>query len=266
MIEAERALATNRAGWNRVAASFHGSTALPEYGPMAPSEDTLGLLDPTPELCALELGCGSGHSLRYLAERGARELWGLDLSPVQIAFAEETLRAFALRCRLFESPMEVNPGIPTGHFDLVFSIWGMGWTTDLPATLALVAEYLRPGGCFLLSGEHPAYSCVEWDGTQYIVSQPYSAEGPREYASWKGVPIVTHRRTLSTLVTQTVRAGLQIEELIEGEFNPSAANGTFADPARWYSAARARLIPTTFIIKARKPFSVNRAALQSDGA
>ena len=41
---------------------------------------------------ALELGCGSGHSLRYLAERGARELWGIDLSPVQVAFAEDTLR------------------------------------------------------------------------------------------------------------------------------------------------------------------------------
>ena len=172
MIEAAHALATNRAAWDWVAPSFHGSTALPEYGPLAPSEDTLRLLDPTPDLRALELGCGSGHSLRYLAERGARELWGVDLSPVQIAFAEETLRAFAPRCRLFESPMEVNPGIPAGHFDSVFSIWGMGWTTDLPATLALVAGYLRPGGCLLVSGEHPAYSCVEWDGTQYIVSQP----------------------------------------------------------------------------------------------
>jgi SAM-dependent methyltransferase len=92
MIEAERILATNRAGWNQVAPMFHGGTALPEYGPLAPTEDDLGLLDSMPHLRALELGCGSGHSLRYLAERGARELWGVDLSPVQIAFAEETLR------------------------------------------------------------------------------------------------------------------------------------------------------------------------------
>ncbi len=74
---------------------FHGGTALPEYGPLAPTEDDLRLLEATPDLRALELGCGSGHSLRYLAERGARELWGIDLSPVQIAFAEETLRPFA---------------------------------------------------------------------------------------------------------------------------------------------------------------------------
>src|SRR5215204_2833670 len=109
MIEQERVLATNRAGWDRVAPSFHGGTALPEYGPLASTEDTLRLLELTPDLRALELGCGSGHSLRYLAERGARELWGLDLSPVQIALAEETLRPFASRVRLIESPMEVDP-------------------------------------------------------------------------------------------------------------------------------------------------------------
>jgi SAM-dependent methyltransferase len=154
MIDAERALATNRAGWNDVAPMFHGSTALPEYGPLAPTEDDLGLLDLTPDLRALELGCGSGHLLRYLAERGACELWGIDLFPVQIAFAEETLRPFAPRVRLIESPMEVDPGVPSDHFDLVFSLYGLGWTTNLPATMSLVARYLRPGGCFVVGGEH----------------------------------------------------------------------------------------------------------------
>jgi SAM-dependent methyltransferase len=260
MTQSERALATNRAGWDRVAPKFHGATALPEYGPLAPTEDTLGLLDLIPDVCVLELGCGSGHSLRHLAERGARELWGVDLSRVQIAFAQETLRAFAPRSHLFESPMEVNPGLPTGHFDFVFSIWGMGWTTDLSATLALVTEYLRPGGSFLVSGEHPAYGRLEWDGTHYIVSKPYAAEGPREHTSWKGVPIVTQHRTLGTWITQIVRAGLQIEALIEGEFNAHLADETHADPARWYSVARACVMPTTFIIKARKPLHATSAA------
>jgi SAM-dependent methyltransferase len=249
----QRFLETNRAGWDRVAPKFHGSTALPEYGPLAPTEDSLRLLDPLPELRALELGCGSGHSLRYLAERGARELWGIDLSPVQIGFAEETLRPFAPRVRLVESPMEVDPGIPREHFDLVFSIYGLGWTTDLPATMALVARYLRPGGCFVVSGEHPVYRCLEWNGTQYTVAEPYFAEGAREYESWKGVPIVIQRRTLGTFVGQIIQAGLQIEALVETPLNASAVNDAHADPARWYSVARASVMPTTFIIKARKP-------------
>ncbi len=253
MADSAHALSINRAGWDRVAPLFHGGTALPEYGPLAPTEDTLRLLDLTPDLRALELGCGSGHSLRYLAERGACELWGLDLSPVQIRFAEETLRPFAERVRLIESPMEVNPGIPLGSFDLVFSIYGLGWTTDLPGTLALVADYLCPGGVFIVSGEHPAYSRIAWDGKQYVVSEPYSAEGSVEHSSWKGVPIVIQRCTLGTFVTEAARAGLRIESLVESELNPDLATDAHSDPARWYSVPRARMMPTTFVIKARKP-------------
>jgi len=226
-IDSGDALAINRAGWDRVAPIFHGGTALPEYGPLAPTEDTLRLLELTPDFRALELGCGSGHSLRYLAERGACELWGLDLSPVQIAFAEETLRPFADRVRLVESPMEVNPGVPSGFFDL---------------------------------GEHPAYGCLEWNGTQYVTAEPYSAEGGVAHSSWKGVPIVIQRRTLGTFVTEIARAGLRIEALVEGELNADLAKEAHADPARWYSVPRARLMPTTFIIKARKPTSATLTA------
>ncbi|MPY90947.1 MAG: methyltransferase domain-containing protein [Luteitalea sp.] len=253
MVRPEVALATNREGWNRVASRFHGSTALPEYGPLAPTEDSLRLLDSTSDLRALELGCGSGHSLLFLANRGAQALWGIDLSPVQIAFAKETLRPFAPRVRLLESPMEVNPGVPENYFDLVFSIYGLGWTTDLPATMALVSRYLRPGGCFVLSGEHPAYSCLDWNGTQHFVAVPYLAEGPRAHTSWKGTPIVTHHRTLGTFIGEVIRAGLQMEALVEPPVDPTTVKEEHVDPSRWYSVARAQMMPTTFIIKARKP-------------
>ena len=253
MVESETALAINREGWNRVAPRFCGGTALPTYGPLAPTEDTLRLLGATSDQCALELGCGSGHSLHYLAERGAREVWGLDLARAQIALAEETLRPFASRTRLFESPMEINPGIPFGHFDLVLSIYGLGWTTDLPATMSLVSDYLKPGGSFIVSGEHPIYGCLEWNGTQYTIGQSYLTEGPRELESWNGLPIVIYRRTLGTFVGAIVRAGLQIEALVEAEVDPAVAKDALTDPARWYSIPRAKLVPTTFIIKARKP-------------
>jgi len=253
MVEPEAALAINRECWNRVARKFHGGTALPEYGPLAPTEDMLRLLDGTSDVCALELGCGSGHSLRYLAEHGARELWGLDLSSTQIAFAQETLRPFMSRVRLIESPMEVNPGIPQNHFDLVFSIYGLGWTTDLPATMALVSAYLRPGGSFLVSGEHPAYGCLEWNGTQYALARSYFQEGPQQHVSWNGMPTVIHHRTVGTFVGEILRCGLQIEALVETPVNPTLVKDEHRDPARWYSVLRAQTMPTTFIVKARKP-------------
>jgi hypothetical protein len=50
-----------------------------------------------------------------------------------------------------------------------------------------------------------------------------------------------------------MRAGLRVEALVEGELDPALATDAHADPARWYSVARARMMPTTFILKARKP-------------
>jgi len=143
--------------------------------------------------------------------------------------------------------------VPRDHFDLVFSIYGIGWTTDLPATLALAARSLRPGGCLIVSGEHPAYGCLEWDGTRYAATKPYLSEGATEHASWKGVPIVIQHLTLGTFIEDIVRSGLQIERLLETPLNLAAATDTHKDPARWYSLDRARVMPTTLIIKARKP-------------
>jgi SAM-dependent methyltransferase len=79
MLDRQRELEINQAAWDRVAPLFFGGTALPQYGPLAPTENELNLLDARAQK-VLELGCGSGHSLRYLAERGATELWGIDLS------------------------------------------------------------------------------------------------------------------------------------------------------------------------------------------
>ena len=253
-------LTINRAGWDRVAARYYGAAALPVYGPLAPTEETLRLLGPLAGTRVLELGCGSGHSLRYLAERGAAEVWGVDLSPVQIAFAAEVTHAFQPHVHLFESPMEVNPGIPANYFDLLISLYGLGWTTDLPATLALVAEYLKPGAWFILSGEHPVYGCLSYADERFVFAHPYTKQGPMVKDSWSGVPNVLHRRTLSTFVNEVVRAGLQVEALVEGELDTSLANEDSADPARWYSVPRARLMPTTFILKARKPSALDRAA------
>ena len=250
-LDQERILAINRAGWNQVASRFYGGTALPTYGPLAAQEDTLGLLDPLPGKCVLELGCGSGHSLQYMAERGAAEVWGLDFSSTQIAYAADVLKAFGSRAHLFESPMEVDPGLPANYFDLVLSIYGIGWTTDLPRTLELVFKYLKPGGCAIFSGEHPVYSCLEYTDQKFVFARPYLMEESVEHDSWNGVGIVIHKRTLSGFINALAHAGLRIERLVEPELHATPKDQT--DPSRWYTVPRAQLVPTTFIVKVRKP-------------
>ncbi len=70
--------------------------------------------------------------------------------------------------------------------------------------------------------------------------------------------IVTQRRMLSTFINEVIRAGLQLEVLVEGELDTRHATHDHEDPARWYSIPRARLMPTTFVLKARKPMESDR--------
>ena len=249
----EDVLEINRAGWDTVAPKFYAGTALPIYGPLAPTEDDLGLLGDLGGARVLELGCGSGHSLAYVAERGGAELWGLDLSQAQIDLAMATLEESGRPARLFCSPMETNPGLPEGYFDLVISIYALGWTTDLARTLELVESYLKPGGRFVFSWEHPVYSCVGYEAGNFVLSRSYNEEGPVPHESWSGVPIVMQRRKLSTFVNGLTDAGLVVERLVESDLDVSRARGKDQAPDKWYSVPRARLMPTTFIVKARKP-------------
>lgn len=255
-LKREEILSINQKGWNQVAAMFYGGTALPEYGPLAPTEDQLNLIPDLGGKKVLELGCGSGHSLAYLWEhKNASELWALDISDEQIRFTREFLEERKIPAKLFLSSMDENPGIPENYFDLVVSIYSLGWTPDLTRTLTLIDSYLKPGGIFIFSWEHPVYQSLNYEARieKYIFEHSYLDEGPALKSSWRGVEIVINHRKLSTYLNAIIQSGLRIEQIIKSEPNLALASEQDSDPAKWYSAPRAQMIPTTMIVKTRQP-------------
>ena len=112
-------LAQNKLAWNAIADDWFGATALPTYGCLCPSEDELHLFPDLKGMRVLDIGCGSGHSLKWCGDHGASELWGLDMSDRQIENAERYLRESGYAPKLFCSPMEQNPSLPNGYFDVV---------------------------------------------------------------------------------------------------------------------------------------------------
>lgn len=252
----EEIVAVNQKGWNKVAPIFYGGTALPKYGPLAQTEDELNLIPDLSGRSVLELGCGSGHSLAYLREsRNASYLWGLDLSEAQICFTKKLLCEKNIPAKLLLASMDENPGIPENYFDLVVSIYALGWTPDLPHTLALVSSYLKPGGVFIFSWEHPVYQCLEYDAEigKYIFERSYQKEGPEFHPTWKGVEIFINPRKMSTYLNALIQSGLVLDQLIESDLNIALAREKDFAPENWYSVPRAQLLPTTFIVKAHKP-------------
>lgn len=163
----------NKSSWDAMADTWFGSTALPVYGCLAPTEDELHLFPDLSGKKVLDIGCGSGHSLCWCGQKGAAELWGLDLSEKQISNAQSYLTENGYHPRLYNAPMEQECGLPKEYFDVVYSIYAIGWTTDLKAAFCNIASYLKPGGVFIFSWDHPLMSCVDVIDDKLVFSGSY---------------------------------------------------------------------------------------------
>jgi SAM-dependent methyltransferase len=128
----------------------------------------------------LELGCGAGSTLARLAERF--DVTGTDLSREQLRRAEERVPG----ARLVHGDATTIE-FPPASFAAVCSFYVLGHVPrERHATLyRLVAEWLRPGGLFLLNmaaSDDPG-TVEEWVGGE-----------PMYFSSW---PPETNRRLLA---------------------------------------------------------------------
>jgi SAM-dependent methyltransferase len=247
-MDVNQMLTINKNGWEKSAERFFGRAALPEYGPFSAKEDTLRLFGEISGKKVLDIGCGSGHSLLYMSDNGAAELWGIDLSSKQIETASKVLGTPSSPIRLFESPMEENPGLPSNYFDIVYSIYALGWTIDLHRTLSNIQSYLKPGGTFIFSWEHPMHDRLTYEDASFVFKKSYIEEGPELNEAWHNEVVIYHRK-LSTYINSLIEAGFIIEKIIDDVVLPDASSD---DAAKWYSTQKASLVPATFIIKAMK--------------
>lgn len=231
--------------WDTVGSEFLGVTALPMYGGFI-SEEKLHLLGNLKGRKVLEIGCGNGHSLEYISMQGTSQLWGLDISPMQIKRTRSYLCSQGIDANLFCSPMESDCGIPKDYFDLVYAVYAIGWTTDLEKTFSNIASYLKKDGVFIFSWSHPIHKCVTLENGKLIFSNSYFDESWYQ-TSLADKNFMLSNRKLSTYVNALAKAGFAIERLIEEsdeDIIKSSENTAFAE--------KAKILPVSFVIKARK--------------
>lgn len=231
--------------WDTIGSVFLGATALPSWGGFLPSEDKLNLLGDLASKSILEIGCGNGHSLEYTANRGATELWGLDIFANQITRTREYLKSKNITANLICSPMENECGLPTEYFDVVFSVYGIGWTTDLDTTIKRIHSYLKNDGVFIFGWSHPIHKCVSVENGRLIFSNSYFNEEWYR-ADMSDKEIMLSNRMLSTYINALANNGFVIEQLVE-ETDRDKAIAADSDFGR-----KALMLPTAFVIKARK--------------
>jgi ubiquinone/menaquinone biosynthesis C-methylase UbiE len=142
----------------------------------------LQFMDSPPGLQALEMGCGTGHWLGVLRERGVR-VTGLDASTQMLVQAQVMVPGV----QLIHGQAERLPW-PAGSFDRVFCINAFHHFTDKAAFLAEARRVLRPGGMLMIVGLDPHSGSDQWciydyfEGTVEIDKQRYpSASSIREW-------------------------------------------------------------------------------------
>lgn len=249
-------LKTNKTYWNSNADLWFGTTALPTYGVKFVTEDDLHLFGNVSGKKMLEICCGSGHSLKYHADRGAAELWGVDISQKQIENADAYLKEHGYTAKFICAPMEDELNIPTNYFDFVYSIYGIGWTTDLKGTFRKIASYLKKDGIFIFSWHHTLNYCVAWsckerkdvvENDTLIFNKSYFDES---YFSMPidGSEIILCNRKISTYINALAQAGFVVEQMVE-ETDKETMAAIGDDSAK---TKKAKMLPISFCFKARK--------------
>ena len=229
---------------------------MPEYGVKFVTEDDLHLFGDVVGKKMLEICCGSGHSLKYHADRNAGELWGVDLSQKQLDNAKAYLSKNGYTAKFICSPMEEELDVPKNYFDYVYSIYGIGWTTDLQGTFDKIASYLKKDGIFIFSWHHTLNYCVAWSCTErkdviesgkLVLSKSYFDE------SYFTMPvhdneIIMCNRKISTYVNALAKAGFVIEQMIEqNDTETMESTEDMSDKTR-----KAKMVPISVCFKARK--------------
>lgn len=179
-------------------------------------------------LDVLDLGCGMGQFAAACADHGVHLVVGVDLSQKMLEYAQAHYGDE--RIKYIHSAVE-DVRFPDESFDLVVSSFVLHYVADYATLVNHVYRWLRPGGQFIYSCEHPIItaqtpSCGQWirdtEGRKLHWSvDSYGDESQREQ-TWFIEGVVKYHRKLSTLVNGLVECGFRVEKLLEPEATEEA--------------------------------------------
>lgn len=167
----------------------------------------------------LDLGCGYGWHCKYAAEHGAAAVLGTDISRKMLEKARQINAAPQIEYR--RGAME-DLRFTDASFDVVLSSLAFHYVRDFTPLVQRISGWLRSGGSFVFSVEHPvftAYGTQDWfyDKNGKILHFPvdnYYYEGIRE-AVFLGEKVTKYHRTLTTYLDTLLQNGFLLRHVVE---------------------------------------------------
>lgn len=167
----------------------------------------------------LDLGCGYGWHCIYAMEQGADSAVGIDISNKMLKVAREKTKfpQVEYQCTAME-----DMDFPKESFDIVLSSLALHYIESFDFIAKKVYSFLKPGGVFIFSAEHPvftAYGSQDWyyDDNGNILHFPvdnYYYEGKRT-ANFLGESVTKYHKTLTTYLNGLLENGFEIRNVVE---------------------------------------------------
>jgi ubiquinone/menaquinone biosynthesis C-methylase UbiE len=173
-----------------------------------------------------DVACGEGYVSRFLAQAGAAEVVGVDISAALIETAEQRNQYTNLSYQV-DNAHHLST-LADNDFDIVVSQMAMMDIPDYEAMFRAVHRILKPGGVFLFTLLHPCFEgpyllpdeepflADEEGNWTAVVVRWYGTEGHWQ-SGGDGVRghMGAYHRMLSTYVNDIITAGFRLEMLDE---------------------------------------------------
>lgn len=210
------------------------------------------LLPPLAGAAVLDMGCGTGGLTAYCAGQGAARVVAADISEKMLAAARE--RNAHPNIQYVRAAIEDLSFAPAS-FEVVVSSFAAHYVRDYDGLVAGVARWLRPGGTFAFSTEHPMTTARKAGEQNWVRDEAgnklywpvddYNDEGERRFR-WIVDDVAKYHRTMATLINGLVGAGLVVTQLVEPVASEEALR-------REPGLATLRRFPNCLIVKSFKP-------------
>jgi SAM-dependent methyltransferase len=206
------------------------------------------LLPPVRGARVIDLGCGDGALARRLAGAGAQRVLAVDSSARMLALAARRPHP---RVRYQRADLETLAQ-PGASADCVVSSLALHYVRDFRELVGRVAGWLRPGGRFVFSIEHPVCTAASpmrgWltVGGATVWPVDHYAEEAGRAQQWLGVSVLKYHRRLATVISAILAAGLAVTGLDEPWPGDEAV-------ARRPDLAQHRRRPPVLVVAAGKP-------------
>ncbi|YCA45137.1 class I SAM-dependent methyltransferase [Bacillus sp. JZ8] len=167
----------------------------------------------------LDLGCGFGWHCRFASEQAARSVIGVDISEKMLKKAREKTEDPSIS--YIQKPIE-DIDFKESEFDVVISSLTLHYIKSFGEIAKKVSKFLKSGGTFLFSVEHPIFTSrneQDWyyDDGGNPVHWPidnYQEEGIR-HTSFLTEDVIKYHRTIATYINDLIRTGFIIKAVKE---------------------------------------------------